>query len=1147
MCRHSWGTNVARLNGHVNALAENRPVRTGFVRTAPAKTTRLQFCMLLLTACIAVLASDRVWGQMAGTRRQYPPDAYYLALRLFDEGEFVEAAKAFRNVSSSGLRSSEARWVDSVCYYAMVGECCYQMGDLVQAMEQYTAAVNLFLMYPNWMLQVDFPPAIEPLQTNAMRPITWGVSGRRAIIGRFSGNYSVLQGRLDNDNVIKQGGVIALPEFMQVNVPEIVRCTALSIRRRREILGLTSSHDPLNTTLAATLGRRTPLNNWWQGWSDVLAGVAYAAQGNKAQAVGELQKSISLGGQYDHPLTSTALIELGRLSYEGQQYDAAMNFFLEASYSAAWFSQFREMEEAFRLATATYLAKGGKAMYPPLEPALAWSRRTSRLLECSLLTCAAQNAAESGDGNAALQLGDEAHKGALRTSMIAGSLGARLNYVSALANFQAGNVQAGETALNQLMAYQQHASRRLFEIVLVDNLARSGTDALPERAADELYSIVLREPIALDWVLDPVETLSVILTPPFGPLEHWFELAINRKDTDRALNIAELIRRRRFFSTLPMGGRLLALRAMLESPAERLAEPVRLRRQELLNRYPAFAELSRRSAELLRSIREIPPVPENEDAVRTQTKLFADWGAVSDQQERLLRDMALRRLPSDFLFPPMEPFKEIQSSLPDDLLVLSFLATSRGMYGLGCSQKLQSQWRIAEPAAIKRDLVEMLRQMGLVDRNQQIDDKVLRDTAWKKTGAKLLAPLTNHVKPEVWDHYREVVIIPDGVLWYLPFEALPVGDGDDAEPLITKIRVRYAPTMGFVPPDLRGLNTLADTTILSGQLFPKDEAWVAGTVDQMKKVSDRVSVLNKALTIPSNLLAASFNRLVVLDDIDPPLRGPYDWSPLPTTNERLRSNLASWIALPWDGPRQVVLPGFHTSAESALRKGGSGDEIFLAACGLMASGTRTALISRWRTGGQTSLDLTREFTQELPFCSACDAWQRSVKVVMDQELDLEREPRVRATGAERDLKATHPFFWAGYMLVDSGARPKDDAAPKPEAKPADGKPKPEPAAKPGDAPAPAAGAPADGMPKPEAKPGAKSGDKPGTETTSGKAADSGAAGKASDASADDKAAGDAAGGAFGGGDAAVAKPADAGKRKKAGSPAKEKPKRGTSR
>ena len=131
------------------------------------------------------------------------------------------------------------------------------------------------------------------------------------------------------------------------------------------------------------------------------------------------------------------------------------------------------------------------------------------------------------------------------------------------------------------------------------------------------------------------------------------------------------------------------------------------------------------------------------------------------------------------------------------------------------------------------------------------------------------------------------------------------------------------------------------------------------------------------------------------------------------------------MALPWGGPEQVVLPGFHSSAENSLRGGGDGNELFLSTCGLMAAGARTVLISRWRTGGQSSYDLMREFIQELPHTPAADAWQRSVLLLSESELVPDREPRVDPEGLDAPLTGSHPFFWAGYVLVDTGAAPKE--------------------------------------------------------------------------------------------------------------------------
>jgi hypothetical protein len=176
------------------------------------------------------------------------------------------------------------------------------------------------------------------------------------------------------------------------------------------------------------------------------------------------------------------------------------------------------------------------------------------------------------------------------------------------------------------------------------------------------------------------------------------------------------------------------------------------------------------------------------------------------------------------------------------------------------------------------------------------------------------------------------------------------------------------------------------------------------------------------------------DQLIVLDDINLEDQGPYSWSPIPIDRGKPGNALGDWLALPWQAPDTVILPGYHTAAESSLKnvsRAAPGAEMFLAVCGLMSSGCRTLLISRWRSGGQTSFDIVREFAQELPHTTPADAWQRAVLVVADSRLNLQAEPRLKRATTVESPKATHPFFWSGYMLIDSGAPPKTEE-PEPE-------------------------------------------------------------------------------------------------------------------
>jgi hypothetical protein len=184
----------------------------------------------------------------------------------------------------------------------------------------------------------------------------------------------------------------------------------------------------------------------------------------------------------------------------------------------------------------------------------------------------------------------------------------------------------------------------------------------------------------------------------------------------------------------------------------------------------------------------------------------------------------------------------------------------------------------------------------------------------------------------------------------------------------------------------------------------------------------------------------------VLDDLTvSPDHMPYGRAPLPLDRNKPGGTLADWIALPWGGPEEILLPGFHTAAEESLKRASRaapGNEVFLTVCGLMADGARTILLSRWRTGGQTSLDLTRELAQELPHTSAADAWQRAVQLVAGSRLNVEVEPRVKRATVDEPPRANHPFFWAGYLLVDGGVEsPPEPAKPVP-VRPGPAKPAP---------------------------------------------------------------------------------------------------------
>jgi len=248
--------------------------------------------------------------------------------------------------------------------------------------------------------------------------------------------------------------------------------------------------------------------------------------------------------------------------------------------------------------------------------------------------------------------------------------------------------------------------------------------------------------------------------------------------------------------------------------------------------------------------------------------------------------------------------------------------------------------------------------------------------------------------------------------------------------LIPKVPVRYVPTAALANGTGPGVGPRAVTALVAGKMFPNQDAQVtAAAAEQIGKALPGTQRLTSAPAGPSSLFAVNCDRLIVLSELDQSGRTPYGWSPMQLDQGKRGADLESWLALPWQGPAQIVLPGFHTAAETGLKGGANGSDIFLPVCGLMASGADSILLSRWPVGGQSTFDLIREYAQELPYASASESWRRSVLLGARNPIDVALEPRIRSEGLMDEIRGTHPFFWAGYLLVDTGAKPAAAAAP----------------------------------------------------------------------------------------------------------------------
>lgn len=972
-----------------------------------------------------------------------PSLVYFTTMAPYYDGDYVAAQQLFMGAGTGAVKNAVfGFWIDSICYQTMQGECFYQMGNHAAAVVNYEVALRLFLKFNDYFLRVQFPPTIGIMPPGQVPPVPWYVTQRATVLGQYATQYNSFQGTLNNNAAIMRGGVVAPPVLVPVNIREIVRCTCLALRRWRELLGPTCPHHELTRELVAALGLRpaTP-NHWSETWVELELALAHCAAGKTQTARKYLQNAELVAGQFEHPFTCTVLLELGRLDLEAGDYASAAKNFLEASWSAAIYQDFGVVEEALRYGALTHMLSEGQTFYPPLVAATTWAAAGKlRQLNTSLLLSAAENQTMlEQPGLAAASLGS-ARVLVAAGDMLRGKIGARMNYLGALASYQLGERDAGDVSLTAALAFQTLGSLRIFHMGLVDKLWLERE--ITERNAVELFGQVLRDPTPIDWAFDPLEALSTMTVPHPLFYEHWFDAALERKSAgehQHLLEIVDRLRRHRFLSTTDMGGRVLNLRWVLEAPRRELDAAILLERQTLMTRYPAYARRSQRAKELRRELAALPLVIDSQDeaqqeiAQQQQAKL-AELTALSNEQEVLLRQMALRREACSLVFPPLRETKQVMELLPEGTALLTFFTTSRYTYAFLMTRDKYGYWDIKQkqPGSFQKRLSQLLWSWGNIEQLKELKLKNLNDTGWKKPAHDIYDLLVKGSKAEPAEAFEELVIVPDGLLWYVPFEALQVSEGAVMKPLLANLRVRYAPTVGLAVGDRRRRPTSGNTAVVVGRMVPRGAAEneiVAMAYDELAQAVPGAVALRDKPPTSSAVYSSLFDRLIVLNEIGMTDEGAYDWSPLQLDKGTPGSTLGAWMSLPWGGPNAVILPGFRTPAERSLKGvslDAAGDELFLSTCGLMATGTRTILMSRWRTGGRSSMDLVREFAQELPHTTASDAWQRSVQLVTTRQLDAENEPRVKLSTQEEAPTAENPFFWAGYLLVDTGALPRGD-------------------------------------------------------------------------------------------------------------------------
>ena len=967
----------------------------------------------------------------AAQDRRIPDDSYYISVERLYSGDLRGAERDFTREFRGAVRTASTRWIDSVLYSAMLGESLYLQGRYQEALVEFNGAAQLFVTYSTFMKRAQFPALSTEVGRVRLSP-PWGPANRRATFARVQQNQLIQFGRVNNQRQVETGGVVQVAQLWRIDISEVMRTMVLAIRRRTELLGPLAEYDPLSRSLESVTSRGdlAPTGSWGNNWGSLVAGWAKLGINKPKEALPLLRQAASLEGRYTHPLTGLALLGQAEALFATGKLKQAAGMFYEASLAAFAYEDFETIDSALWRGHITQIALQGKGPYPPLERAVAWADRENLdLFQIRYRLAIAESLLATGKTQQAQQLlrnRTRARSRDLNTSPLA----TRNQFLTAQALYQAGDTtEAGQTLAR---AFEQQANYSLLRFQTRLANTRFDTRELSARLAVQVYTRLLSDPTPADWLRDPHDTLTHLKTNYEPALARWLAAHLGRREFDKAIEAADIAKRRRFFAAQPLGGRQIALQQLLEGRpgAAPPNKDVLAERQIWLAETPEYGKLIQAAAEQRKALQAAKTIIAGDRLAREVNHAVTQLAKISQQREQLLRSMALTRRGTRLELPPTKPLDKIQESLRPGDAIVAFHQAADSMNGFLITNDGSHYWRLPGPDKLEGQVSKLLRSMGARSHRAKIEAKQAISDEWREASAELASLLLKDSRLDV-TKVKRLVIVPDGVLWHVPFDAL-VAPGSGEQTLTEIAPVRYTPTLGFALPSKDVMLPVRRTALAAPKPQATDRDGEAEFTQQRladaAKFGDKAAErLQPPVGAPAAEVASLFDLMLVTLESEIDRASPYAWQPAPLT--RSGGMLADWIRLAGEAPQRLVLGEVHTAAENALKSGRrerstatpppAGTEMFHATCGLLVSGVRTALISRWTTQGLTHQNLLREFAAEVPHVAAPEAWRRSVSLARETLLDPAQEPRLDTNIEDEPPRADHPFFWGGYLLIDT--------------------------------------------------------------------------------------------------------------------------------
>jgi CHAT domain-containing protein len=404
---------------------------------------------------------------------------------------------------------------------------------------------------------------------------------------------------------------------------------------------------------------------------------------------------------------------------------------------------------------------------------------------------------------------------------------------------------------------------------------------------------------------------------------------------------------------------------------------------------------------------------------------IVDEGARSRKERDRLEErlMAMRdirrkeRLGMLAAAPRTATIADVQKALPDGVTLLEYaLCDSTSLLWI-IDNKTSSLLDLPDKRTIESTVGVLLSALSRPGMN---DQALLQST--RTLYRNLIQPAENSIK-----NAKQLIIVPDGMLFNLPFEVLLTDDplpGEhwSSQPFLGRTRAPvYVPSaavylkmleapprdyaltlVAFGDPDFSMLKNYPRGEQLNLQRLPKSRAEVANAVALLGKNDSRVYLGSEAneANLRRELLSGSPRILLLathaLIDVEDPAFSSVILCPDPAGRENGFLYTLDILTMPFNTDLVVL-----SACETARGRLGGGEGVVGLSRAFIAAGARSLIASQWAVSDEATAKFMERFFDPLlkERASACEALRKA-------RLSMINDP-----------KYSHPYFWAPFISI----------------------------------------------------------------------------------------------------------------------------------